>query len=99
MKWMKAHCTEHITLEDVASQVYVSQWHLSKLINREKGVGFLDMLSRMRVDMAKDMLMDPANRISDVAYDAGFADVAHFSKTFKKITGMTPGEYRSGKIH
>ena len=96
LAWMRDHCTEHLTLEEVADHVYVSQWHLSKLINRETGTGFLDLLSRMRVDAAKNFLLDPGRRIVDVAYDSGFADVAHFSKTFKKITGMTPGEYRAG---
>lgn len=96
LSWMREHCTEHISLEDAANQVFVSQWHLSKLINRETGMGFLDLLSRMRVDQAKKLLADPAKRISDAAFEAGFADVAHFSRTFKKITGQTPGEYRNG---
>ena len=95
LSWMREHCTEHISLEDVASQVFVSQWHLSKLINRETGMGFLDLISRMRVEQAKKLLADPARRISDAAYESGFSDVAHFSKTFKKITGQTPGEYRN----
>lgn len=95
LSWMREHCTEHITLEDVAGQVFVSQWHLSKLINRETGMGFLDLLSRMRVEQAKKQLSDPSKRISDAAFESGFSDVAHFSKTFKKITGRTPGEYRN----
>ena len=99
LTWMRDHCTEHISLEDVANHVYVSQWHLSKLINRETGTGFLDLLNRMRVDIARDLLADPGRRVLDVAYDTGFADVAHFSKTFKKITGMTPGEFRAQAVH
>ena len=95
LAWMREHCAEHLTLEDVAAHVYVSQWHLSKLINRETGVGFLELLSRMRVDRAKELLADPGRKIFDVAYETGFADVAHFSKTFKKITGLTPGEFRA----
>lgn len=98
LAWMRAHCTEHLTLEDVADHVYVSQWHLSKLINRETGTGFLDLLSRMRIDEAKSLLADPARRIVDTAYEAGFSDVAHFSKTFKRVTGQTPGEYRTSHI-
>ena len=95
LAWMREHCAEHISLEDAANQVFVSQWHLSKLINRETGMGFLDLLSRMRVEQAKKLLADPARRIGDVAFETGFSDVAHFSKTFKKITGQTPGEYRN----
>ena len=96
--WMRAHCSEHITLEAVANHVYVSQWHLSKLINRETGTGFLDLLNRMRIDLAKELLADPRRRVVDVAYDSGFADVAHFSKTFKKLTEKTPGEYRASVL-
>ena len=95
LEWMRSHCTEHITLQDAADHVYVSQWHLSKLINRETGLGFLELLSRMRVDRARELLTDPAHRVGDVAYLAGFSDVAHFSRTFKKVTGRTPGEYRA----
>jgi YesN/AraC family two-component response regulator len=96
LAYMKEHCAEqHLSLNEVADHVYVSQWHLSKLINRETGMGFLDLLSRMRVEQAKKQLSDPSKRISDAAFESGFSDVAHFSKTFKKITGRTPGEYRN----
>ncbi len=99
LNWMRDHCTEHLTLEAVAEHVYVSQWHLSKLLNREMGVGFLELLNGMRIDAARELLLDPGRRIVDVAYETGFSDVAHFSKTFKKITGRTPGEYRSTQPH
>ena len=95
LAWMREHCTEHISLQKAADHVYVSQWHLSKLINRETGLGFLELLSRMRVDKAKELLKNPANRIGDVAWQAGFADVAHFSRTFRKVSGQTPGEFRA----
>jgi len=100
LAYMKEHCTEqHLSLGDVADHVYVSQWHLSKLLNREMGVGFLELLNGMRIDAARELLLDPGRRIVDVAYETGFSDVAHFSKTFKKITGRTPGEYRSTQPH
>ncbi|MBR2823230.1 MAG: response regulator [Clostridia bacterium] len=98
LAWMRAHCAEHLTLEAVAEHVYVSQWHLSKLLNREMGMGFLELLNGMRIDAARELLRDPGRRIVDVAYDTGFSDVAHFSKTFKKITGRTPGEYRAARM-
>ncbi len=95
LRWMRDHCTEHLTLNEVADHVYVSQWHLSKLINRETGLGFLDLLNRMRVDRARELLADPSRRVSEIAWEVGFADVAHFSKTFKKLTSRTPGEFRA----
>lgn len=96
LNYMQEHCTEKLSLGDVADHVYVSQWHLSKLINRHAGQSFLDLLSSMRIERAKALLADPSMRVHTVAEQTGFADVAHFSKSFKRITGQTPGEYRAG---
>ena len=88
----------HLSLSDVAEHVYVSQWHLSKLLNRETGQSFFDLLGGIRVEQARRLLMDPALRVHEVAERTGFSDVAHFSKSFKKFTGCTPGEYRNEKL-
>ena len=97
LSYMRAHCADgHISLGDVADHVYVSQWHLSKLLNRETGQSFFDLLGGMRIDLAKRLLSDPARRIHEVAEAVGYLDVAHFSKSFKKHVGCTPGEYRNG---
>lgn len=95
LDYMQEHCTQHITLSDVADHVFVSQWHLSKLINRHMGQSFFDLLGGMRIERAKLLLKDPSMRIHEVAEQAGFSDVAHFSRSFKNLIGKTPGEYRS----
>ena len=96
LAYMKEHCTEqHLSLGEVADHVYVSQWHLSKLLNRETDQSFFDLLGSMRIAKAKKLLADPALRIHEIAEMAGFSDVAHFSRSFKKMTGCTPGEYRN----
>ena len=95
LQYMKEHCTEpHLTLTEVADHVYVSQWHLSKLLNRETKQGFFELLGGIRTEVAKKMLESPGVRIHEVAEATGYTDSAHFSKSFKKLTGMTPGEYR-----
>ena len=96
LEFMRAHCAEHLSLGDVADHVYVSQWHLSKLINRHVGQSFFDILGAMRVERAKELLMDSSLKIYAVAERVGYSDVAHFSKSFKRFAGMTPGEYRDG---
>ena len=95
-KFIQQHCTEHLTLNDVAEHVYVSQWHLSKLINRYARQSFFDLLNGYRIARSQGLLSDPSLRISEVAISVGYADVAHFSRIFKKVTGKTPMEYRSG---
>lgn len=82
-------------LVDVADQVYVSQWHLSKLLNRYTGQSFSDLLNNVRIENAKKLLTDPALRIGDIAEMVGFLDVAHFSRVFKKQTGVSANEYRN----
>ena len=95
LDYMRAHCTERISLANVADNVYVSQWHLSKLINRHTGQSFLELLNEMRIERAKVLLADPSLRVHAIAEQVGYNDVAHFSKSFKKITGKNPGEYRA----
>ena len=92
--YMEQHYAEKLTLFEVADACYVSQWHLSKLLNRETGKSFFELLGSMRVEKAKALLRTPGVQIQDVAEQTGYTDVAHFSKNFKKYTGMTPGEYR-----
>ena len=94
--YMKEHCTEqHLSLGEVADHVYVSQWHLSKLLNRETGQSFFDLLGSLRIGKAKELLEDPSMRIHEVAEATGFSDVGHFSRSFKRFAGCTPGEYRN----
>ena len=98
LEFMRKNCMQqHLSLSSVADHVYVSQWHLSKLLNRETGKSFFDLLGTMRIEKAKALLRTPGFNIQDVAEQTGYTDVAHFSRTFKKLTGLTPGEYRKGR--
>ncbi|MGN0505662.1 MAG: response regulator [Lachnospiraceae bacterium] len=98
IKYMEEHYMEKLKLSDVADHVYVSQWHLSKLLNGYAGQSFSDMLNTIRIDHAKELLEDPSLRISDITDMVGFLDIAHFSRVFKKLTGVSAGEYRNRKI-
>ena len=96
MGYMREHYAEqHLSLSDVADHVYVSQWHLSKLLNRETGQSFFDLLGSLRIGRAKELLADPSMRVHEVAEATGFSDVGHFSRSFKRFAGCTPGEYRN----
>lgn len=96
VEYISEHYAEHLTLAEVAEQVYVSQWHLSKLINRDMNKSFLDIVNEVRIERAQELMRDPAKRVNDVAYEVGFSDAAHFSRNFKKLTGKSPAEFRAG---
>ena len=95
LAYLEKNFCRKITLNEVAEHVYVSQWHLSKLINQYIGRSFTELLNAMRIDRAGKLLEDPAYRIADIAELTGFQDVAHFSRVFKKKEGMPPNEYRN----
>ena len=93
--YIAQHCAEKLSLQDVADHCFISHWHLSKLLNRHLGQTFYDVLNAERMQRAKELLEDPALRISEVAGRVGYADTAHFSRVFKKLEGTSPGEWRN----
>lgn len=95
LEYIKEHSRERIQLADVADHCYVSQWHLSKLLNKHTGENFSIALNKARIAEAKELLQDPSRRIYDIAEEVGFQDLAHFSRVFKKLEGISANEYRN----
>ncbi len=95
LAFMEENYAERLKLVDVADKVYVSQWHLSKLLNKYTGQNFSELLNHVRMKKAKELLGDPSLRISDIAEEVGFLDMAHFSRVFKKLAGVSANEYRN----
>ena len=93
--YMEQHCAEKLTLQEVADACFVSQWHLSKLLNRYTEKSFYDILNAQRIAQAKRLLADPRLKIGDIGEMVGYADTAHFARVFKKLTGMSANEYRN----
>lgn len=95
LEYIRENYKEKLRLSDVADQIYVSQWHLSKLLNKQMGQNFSEILNGVRMEKAKELLKDPSLRICDIAEEVGFLDMAHFSRVFKKMEGMSANEYRN----
>ena len=94
ISYMEQHYKEKLQLTDAAEKVYVSHWHLSKLLN-STGKSFSELLNEIRIENAKKLMEDSSLHISDISEAVGFADTAHFSRVFKKCTGISAGEYRN----
>ena len=95
LNFMRENYTKKLQLADVAEHVYVSVWHLSKLLNNVTGKNFSELLNGIRIDKAKELLSDPSLHIADIAEKVGFIDMAHFARVFKKFSGVSANEYRN----
>lgn len=95
LNYIKQNYSMKLRLVDVADQIYVSQWHLSKMLNKYTGKNFSDILNGIRVEKAKELLKDCSLKICDIAEEVGFLEMSHFSRVFKKYEGMSAGEYRN----
>lgn len=95
LEYMEKNYQQKLGLQTVADCCYVSQWHLSKLLNRYQGKSFYDILNAIRINKAKIMLTDPSLKIGEISEAVGYTDTAHFARTFKKLVGMSANEYRN----
>jgi AraC-like DNA-binding protein len=85
---------EALSLEQMAKALNVSTFYFCKMFKKATGLTFTDYLSRTRIERAKNLLLNPNVRISEAAYDSGFASITHFNRIFKRIVGKSPTAYR-----
>ena len=93
-QFVQSHVEESITLAQVVEHVHVSRFYFCKLFKKATGMTLTDYVSRVRVEKAKSLLGNPALRISEVVYAAGFGSIPRFNSVFKRLVGMPPTEYR-----
>jgi AraC-like DNA-binding protein/ligand-binding sensor protein len=86
---------EDLSLGQVAKAVNTSTFHFCKMFKKTTGLNFTEYVSRVRVEKARNLLLNPNLRISEIAYEIGFQSLTHFNRVYKKITGQSPTEYRS----
>ena len=94
VKWMQEHMQEDISRDDAAKIACLSPTHFSRALKQAFGRTFTELLVKMRIDKAKEMLALTDKSLSDVCFQSGFNDQSYFTKVFQKITGVTPGAFR-----
>lgn len=85
---------ENISMRDVAKVVNVSTFYFCKLFKKATGLTFTEYLSQVRISKAKNLLLNPNLRISEIAYEIGYQSLTHFNCTFHRIVGQSPTAYR-----
>lgn len=87
---------EDISLNVVASCVNISPNHFSTIFSQEMGITFVEYLTKVRMEAAKELLLQTDLRTSEIGYQVGYKDPHYFSYIFKKTHGITPKVFRSG---
>jgi YesN/AraC family two-component response regulator len=95
--YVKRNYMKKISLEEVASHVYLSPSYFSKIFKEEMKTNFNNYLNHIRIEMGKKLLLDDSIVLVDVSNLVGYEDQSYFSKVFKKMTGVSPGKYRESR--
>lgn len=93
-KYIEEHHTENLSLGQVAQAVHTSVFYFCKLFKKVTGLHFTEHVSRVRTEKAKNLLLNPNLRVTEIAYEVGFQSLTHFNRVFKKVVGESPTEYR-----
>ena len=83
----------HITLDETAEYLTVSPAHLTRAFSRELGCGFAHYVAKIKIDEAKKLIRHSDLRLYEIAYRLGYKNPETFSRTFKRICGVSPGRY------
>lgn len=86
--------SEDLSLAEVARAVNTSTFYFCKMFKKATGLTFTEYLSRVRVEKAKALLLNPHTRVSEAAFEVGFQSLSQFNRAFKRIAGVSPTEYR-----
>ena len=92
--YLDQHVETHISRWKLADSVNVSEDYLTRIFHREIGLSLWDYLNRLRIFRAAELLRKTDNTIQSIASQTGFQDKAYFSRVFKKIYGVPPGQLR-----
>lgn len=95
VEFIRAHFAQPLTLSQIAAQVGVHSAHLTAVFRRNYGCSVGEYIRRLRVDQAACQVMWSTTPLAEISANAGFYDQSHFTKHFKRYTGLAPGEMRA----
>ena len=93
--YIRDHSDDSISLAAVARVVNMSATYFSEKFKEMTGINFVEYVARTRVEKARNLLLNPNHRVSEVAFAVGFQSLSQFNRTFKKVVGESPQKYRA----
>lgn len=95
LKYIAENLHDGISLHDLARHACLSASHLAYLFQKTIGVNFKLFLAMLRIEEAKQLLQEkPHMRITEISFQVGFGDLRHFERTFRRLVGLSPRDYR-----
>ncbi|WP_436856398.1 transcriptional regulator PocR [Citrobacter tructae] len=94
LRYIDAHLSDDLRLEDVASHVYLSPYYFSKLFKKYQGIGFNAWVNQQRMASARELLCHSDWSIASIARNLGFSQTSYFCKVFRQTYQVTPQAYR-----
>ncbi|HEX8311639.1 MAG TPA: helix-turn-helix domain-containing protein [Chthoniobacteraceae bacterium] len=93
--YIRDHSDDELSLAAVAKTVNMSATYFSAKFKEMAGINFVDYVARTRVEKARNLLLDPKRRVSEVAFAVGFQSLSQFNRAFRRIAGESPRDYRA----
>lgn len=98
-QYIAVHLSEDLSVNALAEKVYLNPVYLSRAYKQATGEKLSEYILVRRLERAKQLLQQPEKKISEIGYLIGLDSAAHFSRVFKKYTGLSPQEYREASAH
>lgn len=95
LNFIREHLTEKMAMDTLSRKAYMSRNEFFKWFREQFGISPLEYINRERIKMAKQLLSEKRNSVSEIGYQCGFSDVNYFVRLFKKEEGITPGAYKN----
>jgi AraC-like DNA-binding protein/ligand-binding sensor protein len=92
--YILGHYGDPVGLAEIARKMHASTFYFCKMFKKATDLTFTDYLGRVRVEKAKNLLLNPHLRVSEIAYTVGFQSLTHFNRVFRKLTGESPTDFR-----
>jgi AraC-like DNA-binding protein len=96
--YIAGHYGDPVDLDEMARAMHVSTFYFCKMFRKVTGLTFTDYLGRVRVEKAKNLLLNPHLRVSEIAYTVGFQSLTHFNRIFRRTTGEAPTAFRDNGL-
>lgn len=95
--FIRQNYSKDISLDEVSRQANISPYYFSKIFKEETGENFIEYLTNIRIEKAKDLLINTEYSMKEICTMCGYADPNYFSRSFKKNVGLSPTEFKEGK--